>query len=75
MSKLRVFGVAFIAAAAVIGAGSGLASATVDQGITLQEIDTVAPGEPNPNGTGSAALLPALVKALTGSAGTTDPAA
>ncbi|WP_328407210.1 hypothetical protein [Nocardia sp. NBC_00403] len=72
MSKLRVFGVVVIAAAAVIGAGSGLASATVDQGIVLQEIGTIAPGEPAPGGTGSAALLPVLLKALaSGSAGTT----
>ncbi|MFE7796755.1 hypothetical protein [Nocardia sp. NPDC057440] len=74
MSKLRVFGVVFIAAAAVIGAGSGLASATVDQGVVLQEIGTIAPGEPTPGGTGSAALLPELLKALaSGSAATKPP--
>ncbi|MEV6139841.1 hypothetical protein AB0L63_28110 [Nocardia sp. NPDC051990] len=70
MSKVRVLGVAFAATAGILLVGSGIASAAVDEGIVLEPIGTIAPGEPNPNGTGSSSAVTDLVKALsTGSTG------
>ncbi|WP_433681428.1 hypothetical protein [Nocardia sp. CA-119907] len=69
MSKVRVLGVAFAATAGILLVGSGMASAA-DQGIVLEPIGTIAPGEPNPNGTGSSSAITDLVKVLsTGSTG------
>lgn len=74
MSKMRVFGVVLAAAAGVVLAGSGLATAgaapsvTVQPGISVQPV--IGVGEPDPNGTGSSSALVDLIKALTtGSAG------
>ncbi|MFI7001372.1 hypothetical protein [Nocardia sp. NPDC050175] len=74
MSKMRVFGIVLAAAAGVIVAGSGLATAgaapaiTVEPGITVQPV--IGVGEPDPTGTGSSKAITDLVKALSsGSAG------
>ncbi|MEV6556589.1 hypothetical protein AB0M22_12795 [Nocardia sp. NPDC051756] len=74
MSKMRVFGVVLAAAAGVVIAGSGLATAgaapsvTVQPGISVQPV--IGVGEPDPSGTGSSSALVDLIKALTtGSAG------
>ncbi|MEV0294548.1 hypothetical protein [Nocardia sp. NPDC050710] len=65
MKKLSTLAFIGAAAAGLMIGGAGLAAA--DQ--VVDRTPVIAPGEPNPNGTGSAAVLPELVKALsTGSA-------
>ncbi|RJO76797.1 hypothetical protein D5S18_11180 [Nocardia panacis] len=68
MSKLRVFGVAIIAAG-ILGAGTGLASAAVVPLETPQVQEIIAPGEQDPTGTGSSKFLPDLVKSLSSGSG------
>ncbi|WP_067701854.1 hypothetical protein [Nocardia jejuensis] len=67
MKKFGTFAIVAAAAAGIMGAGAGLAAA--DNAVSVQPV--VAPGEPNPAGTGSSDVLTNLVKTLTsGSTGT-----
>ncbi|GAB4583553.1 hypothetical protein [Nocardia sp. IFM 10818] len=71
MKKLGKFAIIGLAAAGVLGFGAGVASA--DNHSTLAPV--VAPGEPDPTGTGSSKALTDVIKALTsGSGGKTTPA-
>ncbi|RDI63965.1 hypothetical protein [Nocardia pseudobrasiliensis] len=76
MKKLGTFVLAAAAAGGVLMAGAGLASANValtpDSGVEAQQI--VAPGEPDPNGTGSSQAIAALTKLLSSGSGKGAPA-
>ncbi|PXX65374.1 hypothetical protein DFR70_104438 [Nocardia tenerifensis] len=80
MSKTRVFGIVLAAAAGVMIAGSSMAAAGAAPGLPLEPGTSVqpvvAPGEPDPTGTGSSKAITDIVKALStgsGKGGTTTP--
>lgn len=61
MKKLSTVAIIGVAAAGIIGGAAGTAAAQV----TLQPVTEIAPGEPDPNGTGSSATaLSELVQKL-----------
>ncbi|MBF6127999.1 hypothetical protein [Nocardia brasiliensis] len=74
MSKTRVFGVVLAAAAGLIIAGSGMAGAA--PGLPLETgaaQPVVAPGEPDPTGTGSSKAIADIVKQLSSGSGKGTP--
>ncbi|QBS41981.1 hypothetical protein [Nocardia sp. CS682] len=72
MKKTRVFGIVLAAAAGVLIAGSGMATADAAPGLKLEPgtvEPVVAPGEPDPTGTGSSKAIGEIVKALSSGSG------
>lgn len=67
MKKLGTVAIIGAAVAAILGGAAGTAAA--DSQVALQPVAEIAPGEPNPNGTGSSAttLTDLLQKLLAGS--------